>query len=161
MTSIIGTIELRAGMCRKKLEEANLNDRWIPRLKSKIADVVAECIVELLGEDIVEEVYYIDLAGGEVVHSFEGRDVDIIIKVSEKASGLEKDIKMAIENSLNPILKDVVAWYVSMSGKEDLLEVHVITDYSLGYGVLVRSKFSPAIRVLPRRVDERLSFSLL
>lgn len=161
MEPLIGMIHLRAGECRKKLEEANLKDRWIPRLKSKIAEAVSECIIDLLGEDVVEAIYYIDLAGGEAVHSFEGRDVDIIVKVSEKVIGFEKDIKVSLEKSLNPILREVASWYVSMSGKEDLLEIHIVTDYSLGYGVLVRSRFSPAIRLWPKRVDERLVFGLL
>ncbi|MCE4600195.1 MAG: hypothetical protein F7C38_01330 [Desulfurococcales archaeon] len=161
MTDIVGTIELRAMECRERLEGKSFNDRWIPRLKSKIAEAIAECIVELLGEDIVEEIYYVDLAGGEVVYTYEGRDVDLIVKVADKVSGLENDIKMALERSLNPILKEAVAWYVSMSGKTELLEVHVITDYSLGYGVLIRSKYSPAIRLWPKKSEERLSFRLI
>lgn len=161
MSTITGTIRMRAVNCRERFQRADLNDRWIPRLKSKIADVVAECIVELLGEENVDEIYYVDLAGGEVVHSFEGRDVDLIVKISRNLAGLENDIKQALEKSLNPILKDALAWYVSLNGKEDLLEVHLVTDYSLGYGVLVRSKFSPAIKIWPKRRDERLFFDLL
>ena len=158
MSSIIGEIELKAQECRRKLEQAPLDDRWIPRLKSNIASVVAECIVELLGEDKVEEIRYIDLSGGEVAQGFEGRDVDIIVKVKGIPPGLEKDLKAVLESTLNPLLQERLAWYVTLTGKRDLIEIHIVTDHYLGYGVLLRSSFSPAIRVWPKRREDRLAF---
>ncbi len=158
MKEIIGMISLRAQECRDKLEKAPLDDRWIPRLKSKIADIVAECIVSLIGEEHVEEIHYVDLSGGEVTVGFEGRDVDIIVKVRGIPPGLEKDLKLALESTLTPLLQERLAWYVTLTGKKDLLEVHIVSDHYLGYGVLVRSKFSPTIKLWPRKNEDRLAF---
>ena len=158
MTDIIGMIGLKAQECRRKLEKAALDDRWIPRLKSKIANIVAECIVDLIGEDHVEEIHYIDLSGGEITVGFEGRDVDVIVKVRSIPPGLEKDLKLALESALTPLLQERLAWYVTLTGKKDLLEVHIVSEHYLGYGVLIRSKYSPAIKVWPRKGEDRLKF---
>jgi len=98
LSELLGIIDLKSQDCRRKFEEAPLDDRWIPRLKSKIASIIAECIVEILGEDRIEEIRYIDLSGGEVAVGYEGRDVDIIVKAKDIPPGLEKDLKIALEN---------------------------------------------------------------
>lgn len=123
---------------------------WRPKAKRVIAEAVASCIARLL-EDIVEEIHYIDLSGGETVTDFSGRDIDLIVKVKKEAVGLENDIKVALEYALNGILKDLAAQYIAETGKSDLVEIHVITDYSMGYGRLIFSKYYPSIRLWPPR----------
>ncbi len=146
-------VDIIAGRRRCDWLEERLRNppRWRPKLKSLVAEVVAECIAELLGSDVVEEIYYIDLSGGEVTMDFSGRDIDLIVKLNEKFMGLEGDVKRILEEHLNARLKDILAWYVSETGKRDLIELHVVTKYTMGYATLIQSRFNPAIRVWPKR----------
>lgn len=147
--SRIANIMDRCEELEKKLSKL---PAWRPRAKHVIAEAVATCIAKML-EDIVEEIHYIDLSGGETVADFSGRDIDLVIKVKGEARGLEGDLKAALEYAFNAILKDLAAQYVAETGKRELLEVHVISDYNMGYGRLIFSKYYPSIRLWPPRRD--------
>ncbi|MCE4603268.1 MAG: hypothetical protein F7B18_08810 [Desulfurococcales archaeon] len=125
---------------------------WRPKAKYMIAEAVASCIAKMLG-DIVEEIHYIDLSGGETVTDFSGRDIDLVIKVKGEVRGLEGDLKAALEYAFNAALKQLVAQYIAETGKKELLEVHVISDYNMGYGRLIFSKYYPSIRLWPPKRD--------
>jgi len=125
--------------------------RYKPQLKRLLAEAVADCIVELVGEDLVEEIYLVDLTGGEVAADFSGRDVDLIVLVSDKFVGLEHSLKAVLEEHINKELEGPLAFYIAESGKRDLVEVHVVTSLDMGYGRLVKSRFYPAIRLWSRR----------
>jgi len=146
-------VDVATGAEKCEILEERLDNapRWRPQLKRAIAEVVAECIVRILGEENVEEIYMVDLAGGEAVMDFAGRDVDLIVKIPGRLIGHEGSIKVILEEYFNAKLKDILAWYVAETGKRDLIELHVITDYDMGYGRLVTSSYVPAIRLYPKR----------
>ena len=117
------------------------------RAKRLLAEAIAECIVEILGRDLVEEVYLVDLSGGEVALDFSGRDIDLIVIVSKSLMGYESDLKRLLEDYFNRELVRLMGWYIAETGKKELVELHVVTSLDMGYGRLVRSRFYPAIRL--------------
>ncbi len=145
--------DLIAGRRKCSGLEGRLRDlpRWRPQLKRLVAEAIAECIVEVLGEENVEEIYMVDLAGGEFVPDFTGRDIDLVVLVSDRFLGMEGDLKKALETMINKELEQMLGWYIAETGKRELAEIHVVTSLDMGYGRLVKSKFYPAIRVWARR----------
>jgi len=138
-----------------ELEKLQSLPSWRPKAKYIIAETVSKCIVKLLG-DVIEEIHYIDLSGGETVTDFSGRDIDLVVKVKGEARGFESDLKASLEFAFNAILSEVAAQYIAETGKKDLIEIHVISDYNMGYGRLIFSKYYPSIKLWPPRRDPLL-----
>ena len=122
--------------------------RWRPKAKYMIARAVAKCIIKTLG-DLVREIYYVDLSGGEATIDFTGRDVDIIVLVDERLRGLEPDLKAALEYSLNALVARHAGIYIAETGKKDIVEIHVVTDKNSGYGRLLTSRYYKSIKLHP------------
>ena len=139
---------------RRKCEDLEERLEGIPRDRERakrfLAEAVADCIVRLVGEDLVEEIYLVDLSGGEVAIDFSGRDIDLIVIVDKRLMGYEGDLKRVLEEYFNLELERVMGWYIAETGKKELVELHVVTSLDMGYGRLVRSRFYPAIRLWSR-----------
>jgi len=151
VSTIVSDILAGRRRCRGLEERLSRAPRDRERAKRLLAETIAECIVELLGRENVEEIYLIDLSGGEATLDFSGRDIDLIVRLDKRLVGLESDIKRALESMFNVERERVYGWYIAETGKRELVELHVVTSLDMGYGRLVRSRFYPAIRLWSRK----------
>ncbi len=151
MLQVLADILAGRRHCRGLEERLERLPRYKPQFKRLLADVIAECIVEMLGEDLVEEIYLVDLTGGEVSTDFSGRDVDIVIIGSEKLIGHEGEVKRVLETYFNMVFEKLLGFYIAETGKRDIVEIHVATSLDMGYGRLVKSRFYPAIPLWRKR----------
>ncbi|MCE4599488.1 MAG: hypothetical protein F7C81_04745 [Desulfurococcales archaeon] len=148
MSFIIAEIGNLISTCEDVESKLSNLPRWRPKAKYMIAEATASCIAKLLN-GYVKGIYLIDLSGGEFMADFSGRDIDLVVDIKGDLVGFENDLKQALEYALNGLLSRVAASYISEVGKRDIVEIHVVSDYRSGYGRLIKSKYSPAIRLWP------------
>ncbi len=146
-------VEIATGIrrCENLLKKLSNLPSWPPKLKMTIAEAVAECIVEMLGEDIVEEIYYVDLSGGEPRGDFLGRDVDLIVKIRSDLKHVEMDLEKILERYFNMEIYYLLGEIPLKVLKPDIIEIHVISSYDSYWGRMVKSPFTHAIRIWPRK----------
>ncbi len=149
MSWIIVEIESGIRKCDNLERDLKKLPTWPPKLKMTIAEAVSKCIVNLIGREYVEEIYYVDLSGGEPRSDFLGRDIDLIVKVKPDLKPVERDLEKILESHFNTQLYYIIGEVALTILKPDLIEIHVITSYDSYYGRLVRSPFTYAIRVWP------------
>ncbi len=148
MSFIIAKIGNLMSTCEDLESKLSNLPRWRPKAKHLIAETTASCIAKLL-DGYVKGIYLIDLSGGEFVSDFSGRDIDLVVDVKGELVGFENDLKQALEYALNALLSKAAASYINEVGKRDIIEIHVVSDYRSGYGRLIKSRYSPAIRLWP------------
>lgn len=111
------------------------------RVKRMLAELAAKCIRERLG-DVVLEVYYTDLSGGEVAE-VAGRDIDLVIVVREDAD--VDAVERAVEETLRALQVGRLARLVE--GKP-VFEVHVVRRGSTGYRAsLASARYTPPVKL--------------
>lgn len=145
-------VELSSGARRcEDLQERLRNlPSWPPQLKMAIAEAIAECIVKILGPNIVEEIYYVDLSGGEPRGDYLGRDIDLIVKVSDELRNAEQDIEKILERYFNMELYGLLGEVELKILKPDVVEIHVISSFNSYWGRMVKSPFTYAIKIWPK-----------
>ncbi len=144
-------VEIASGIrkCRSLEKDLAKLPSWPPKLKMTIAEAVSKCIVDLIGKEYVEEIYYVDLSGGEPRSDFLGRDIDLIVKVTPDLKPVELDLKKILEHYFNTQLFYIIGEVALTVLKPDLIEIHIITSYDTYYGRMIKSSFTYAIKVWP------------
>ncbi len=122
------------------------------RLKMRIADVVAECIVAVVGESKLKGIYFIDLSGGEVnVGGYVGRDLDLLVVLDDSVGGEREEVEKTIETLVNKLLQGLGVEFSEYTTAPNMIEIHVIKDPQRDpYSQLLRSVFTPPIPIWER-----------
>ncbi len=122
------------------------------RLKMRVADVIAECIVAVVGESKLRGIYFVDLSGGEVnVGGNVGRDLDLLVVLDDSVEGEREEVEKTIETLVNKMLKGLGVEISDYTTAPNMIEIHVIKDPRRDpYSQLLRSVFTPPIPIWER-----------
>lgn len=122
-------------------------------MKRELAEVIVKRAVEVLGE-AVEEAYYVDLHGGEPAN-FEcmgDKDVDLILKLSEKPNIDLNVFEEVLEEEVSNILSEILGFNVKdVVGVPNIVELHIVEEGSRSYvDKILYSKQTPPILIWRR-----------
>lgn len=117
-------------------------------LKRELADVLVPPILEFLG-GVVEEVYMVDLHGGEPANyeCMGDKDLDIVLKVSKNASVECEELEELLEEEVSRILSKILGVNVKEAVKiPNIIEIHLAGESTGDYvRNILNSKNAPPI----------------